>query len=146
MELITYEPRHEKTCLCRMRKTKAQSDQRLCCSLPRYYNTSSFYIRNFKPLPSFCGCAGRLESTLVAHPEDIFSRDEAHMWTAKAYASVRIRTVSHHSLRCSLTQYRELEEASDKKPEICPPSGILSMRVWKITNRTSLRPFFSWYS
>ena len=32
----------------------AQSDQRLCCSLPRQYNTSSFYIRNFKHLPSFC--------------------------------------------------------------------------------------------
>ena len=37
-----YEPRHEKTCLCNMRTTKAraacasaQSDQRLCCSLPR---------------------------------------------------------------------------------------------------------------
>ena len=22
----------------------------------------SFYVRNFKPLPSFCGCAGRFES------------------------------------------------------------------------------------
>ena len=42
---ITIEPRHEKTCLCHMRTTKtqisqsacasAQSDQRLCCSLPR---------------------------------------------------------------------------------------------------------------
>ena len=28
----------------------AQSDQRLCCSLPSQYNTSSFYIRNSKPL------------------------------------------------------------------------------------------------
>ena len=52
----------------------AQSDQRICCSLPRYYNTSSFYIRNFKPLPSFCGCTGRLESILVANPEDRFSQ------------------------------------------------------------------------
>ena len=54
----------------------AQSDQRLCCSLPRYYNTSSFYIQNFKPLSSFCGCAGRLVSYLVANPEDRFSHDE----------------------------------------------------------------------
>ena len=37
----------------------AQSDQRLCCSLPGKYNTSSFYIQNFKPPQSFCGCADR---------------------------------------------------------------------------------------
>ena len=37
----------------------------------------SFYIRNFKPLQSFCDCAGRF--VLVANPEDRFSRDEAHM-------------------------------------------------------------------
>ena len=41
--------------------TSAWSDQCLCCSLPRY-NTSSLCIRNFKPLLSFCGCAGRFES------------------------------------------------------------------------------------
>ena len=29
-------------------------------------------------LASFCGCAGRFESYLVANPEDRFSRDEAH--------------------------------------------------------------------
>ena len=57
----------------------AQSDQRLCCSLPRSHDTSSFYTRNFKPLLSFCGCAGWFESTLVADPEDRFSRDEAQM-------------------------------------------------------------------
>ena len=57
----------------------AQSDQRLFCSLPRYYNSSSFYIQNFKFLPSFCGCAGQFESTLVANPEDRFSRNEAHI-------------------------------------------------------------------
>ena len=54
----------------------AQSDQHLCCSLPRQYNTSTCYIQNFKTLPSFCGCTGRFESTLVANPEDRFSRDE----------------------------------------------------------------------
>ena len=50
----------------------AQSDQRLCCSLPRQYNNSSFYIRNFKPLPSFCGCAGWFESYLVKTPKTGF--------------------------------------------------------------------------
>ena len=51
----------------------AQSDQHLCCSLP------SFYTQNFKPLPSFCGCAGWFEPTVVANPEDRLSCDEAHM-------------------------------------------------------------------
>ena len=51
----------------------AQSDQRLYCSLPAYYNTSSFYIRNFKPLASFCGCTGQFVSYLVENPEAVFS-------------------------------------------------------------------------
>ena len=63
-----------------MRTTKAQSacasaqsDQRLCCSLPRSYNISSFYIQNFQTLAGFCGCAGRFVSYLVENPEDSFS-------------------------------------------------------------------------
>ena len=35
--------------------------------------------KKFKTLASFCGCAGRVEPTLVAKPEDRFSRDEAHI-------------------------------------------------------------------
>ena len=31
------------------------------------------------PLTSFCGCASRFESYLVANPEDRFSRDEAQL-------------------------------------------------------------------
>ena len=31
------------------------------------YNISRFYIRNFKTLASFCGCAGWFESGLVGH-------------------------------------------------------------------------------
>ena len=58
--------------------TSVQSDQHLCCLLPRYYNTSSLYIRNFKPLPSLCGCAGWFEFTLVENPKDRFSHGEAH--------------------------------------------------------------------
>ena len=57
----------------------AQSNQRLCCSLPGWYNTSSFYIRNFKPLPNFFGYAGRFVSYLVVNPEDRFSRDEVQI-------------------------------------------------------------------
>ena len=54
----------------RLACASAQSDQHLSWSLTRWYNTSSFYIRNFKPLPSFCGCE---------NPEDRFSRDEAYI-------------------------------------------------------------------
>ena len=53
----------------------AQSDQ-------RYDNSSSFYIQNSKPLASFCGCAGRFESNMVANPKDRFSRDEARLISA----------------------------------------------------------------
>ena len=45
--------------VCHMGTTKAQISLRI----PAQYNTSSFYIRNFKPLPSFCGCAGWFESS-----------------------------------------------------------------------------------
>ena len=40
---------------------------------------SRFYIQNFKPLASFCGCAGQLESYLAENPEDRFSHDVAHL-------------------------------------------------------------------
>ena len=60
------------------RRSSAQADQRLCCSLPGWY-TSNFYIRNLKPLPSICSWAGWFESTLVANPVDMFFfRDVAH--------------------------------------------------------------------
>ena len=49
--------------------TSAQSDQRLCCSLPRYYNILNFYIWNFKPLASFCSWAGQFESDLVGNSQ-----------------------------------------------------------------------------
>ena len=85
--LLANEPRHEKKpvyTICEQQRRRsacasAQSDQHLCCSLPRKYNISSFYIRNFKPLASFCGCVGWFESYLVENHEDRFSRDEAQM-------------------------------------------------------------------
>ena len=56
-----------------------QSDQRLCCSLPGLYYTSTCYSQNFKPLTSLYNWAGWFESYLVEHPEDRFSLDEAHI-------------------------------------------------------------------
>ena len=48
-----------------------------------YFLFCLVYIRNFKPLASFCGCAGRVVSSLVANPEDRFFRDEAEMVMSK---------------------------------------------------------------
>ena len=80
----TYEPRHEKTCLCHMRKQQrcrsacefVQSDQHLCCSL------SGSII----PLLAIAeisishqlSVADRFESYRAANPEDRFSCDRAH--------------------------------------------------------------------
>ena len=36
-------------------------------------------VRNFKPLASFCCCAGWFESYVVKNPESRFSRDEAQI-------------------------------------------------------------------
>ena len=68
-------------CYVRRRSTcaSAQSDQHLCCSLPRHYDISSIYIINFMTLASFFSWAYRFESYLVENPEDRFSPDGAHM-------------------------------------------------------------------
>ena len=57
----------------------AQSDQRLCCSLPRQNDTSSLYIRNFKILAGLCSRAGQFVSCLVGDPEDRFSHGVAQL-------------------------------------------------------------------
>ena len=66
---------------CRSACASAQSDHRLFfrCLDSIIPLTTSFYMLNFKSLAIFCGCAVRFESTLVANPEDRFSRDEAQM-------------------------------------------------------------------
>ena len=56
--------------ICEQKKRRsdcasAQSDQRLCCSLPRQNDTSSLYIRNFKILAGLCSWAGQFVSCLV---------------------------------------------------------------------------------
>ena len=43
---------------------------------------SSFYVRNVKLPPSFCGCADQFEYDLIANPEDRFSREEVKCNTA----------------------------------------------------------------
>ena len=98
-----FEPRHEKTCLCHMRTTKAQSEQHLCCSLPRSYNSSSFYIRDFKPLASFFDCAGRFASYLVENPEGRFSRDVAYFISSeqRSILALSFYALTHELANCT---------------------------------------------
>ena len=105
-----FEPHHEKTCLCHMRTTRrrsacasAQSDQRLCCSLPGWHNTSTCYLQNFKTLVSFCGCAGRFEFYLVKNPKNR-SHGEAHFALNSPYFSSlqdHLLHISQHGKRCT---------------------------------------------
>ena len=51
-----------------------EADQRLCFSLHRWNNPSTFYIRNFKPLAIFCGCTAWFVWDLVGNPRPVFSQ------------------------------------------------------------------------
>ena len=73
---FTYEPCHEKTCLCHMRTTKAQISLRICTvwsascldsiiPLVSIFEISSLYLASV--------------SVCFRKPKDRFSRDEAHM-------------------------------------------------------------------
>ena len=53
--------------------TSAQSDQRLCFSLPRQCNISSFYMQNLKPPASLCSWEGQFESYWLQTPKTGFS-------------------------------------------------------------------------
>ena len=63
--------------------------------------TSGFYIQNFKTLACLCSWAGRLESYLVANPEDKFSRDEAHT------------LISHHPFAGNTRRYLQNKAITD---------------------------------
>ena len=51
----------------------------VCCLDTILHVSLVFYIRNFKPLASFCDCTDRFESYLVENPEDRFSRNVAQI-------------------------------------------------------------------
>ena len=89
-----------------------QIDQRLCCSLPRQYNTYTcyMYIQNIKTLASLCSWAGWFESYLVANPKERFSRDKAHLVWVGLWLRVTRRPTSYLSLPCTVVkQMRVLE-------------------------------------
>ena len=68
---LKFEPHHDKFYFM----SYAQSDQHLCCSLPRWYNTYTCFSQNFKTLASFFSWACQVESYLVGTPQrQVFSR------------------------------------------------------------------------
>ena len=106
--------------ICKQQSRRsACASMRLCCSLTRKYNISSFYIRNFKTLASFCHCAGQFESALVANAEDRFSRDEAHLfcwtviWAFNFFFNIFLNIVHW----CKIRGYRWLTQNSMIKIE-----------------------------
>ena len=82
---ICEQQRHRSAC------TSAQSDHRLCCSLPRQNDTSSLYIGNFKILAGFCSLAGQFVSCLVRHSwRHIFS------WRGSRFMKFLNKHLSNH--------------------------------------------------
>ena len=82
-----------------------QSDQRLCCSLPGWYNISACHSRNFKTLARLISWAGRFESHLFGNPVDRFSRDETNLLLSRNFLTAisQIRKYvagSHFLLTC----------------------------------------------
>ena len=80
------EPRHEKNLFLSYTNNKGADQPAHPRSLISTFVVrclDSIYIRNFKHLASFCGCAGRFESYLVENSENRFSRDEAQITSEK---------------------------------------------------------------
>ena len=91
------EPRHEKTCLCYMRTTKAQISLRI------------------KTLASFWSWASRFESYLVGNPEDRLSRDEAQLTTKHAFVSISFwMCITDEGKGCHVSQEKDLQKCSLK--------------------------------
>ena len=100
---------------CRSACASVQSDQQLCCLLPRWYNTSSFYIQNFEPLPSFCGCTDRFVSYLVANPKDRFSLDEAQISSIPVVPRAKGQVATSGPVRCQFTNFERALQCHNVK-------------------------------
>ena len=80
--MLIYGPRREKTCLRGLRTTQAQTSLpiRADWSAPLLFAFwKRKFMRNFIFLASLCSWAGWFEYHLVGNPEDMISRDKAHM-------------------------------------------------------------------
>ena len=118
----------------------AQSDQRLCCSLPGWYSTSTCYSRNFKTLANLYSGAGRFESCLVANLEDRFSRDVAQMgpWqTTQIDQKLRL-------IRGYTVYLQEFEPWHDKTNKVTVRPAKTQIRpVWSESSLSAWRKLWS---
>ena len=125
----------------------AQSDQRLCFSLPRKYNISSFYIRNLKPLASLCGWAGQWVLPGRKPRRQVFSwrgsigekkEMSQSMWKVHSSHWRTSRTEHLRSRRRTFvvrSHNIENKRMHQTKNRRSSPTGYLCMRVGRTTNR-----------
>ena len=73
--VICEQQRHRSAC------ASAQSDQRLCCSLPRKCNVSSSVTEISSLMLASVAEQANLSQTWSETPEDMFSHDEAHLFS-----------------------------------------------------------------
>ena len=110
--------------------SSAQFDQHLCCSLPRYYDISSFYIGNFMTLASFFSWADQFESYLVANPEVRFLVTKLKWWihlnTLKIRTPKIITVIILKFEECSFTIWKGAgRTANSADPDQTVPSGVI---------------------
>ena len=107
----------------------AQSDQRLCCSLPRQNDTSSLYIRNFKILVGFCSWAGQFVSSLVGD-----SRRHIFSWRGSITSPV------YNSSSSRLFKYKEHLSLKVCNAMEMPFNMLISLR-WITSTITGIKSY-----
>ena len=88
MSLVVRKPAF---CICENKDADhREADQRLCF---RYTDSTIHLLPKseiFKLLAIFCGCTAWFVSDLVGNPEDQFSHNEAHIWSAVEMKSILV--------------------------------------------------------
>ena len=105
----------------------AQSDQRLCCSLPRECNVSSFFNQNFKPHTSCCSWAGQFESDLVGN-----FRRYVFSWRGSNGFQLKCMSQVNNAWECLLPFCSENASKAEGKIE-----SILIVQFWPLSWESS---------
>ena len=124
-DYVSHVMRKPVLCLCEQQGTDQPAHSQslistfIVCCLDSIIPLVSF-IRNFKTLTSFCGCAGRFVSYLVANPEDRFSCDKAHVAYLRFCLKTRTACTSMNSSKSTWIQglAHGLADTNDSVTEI----------------------------
>ena len=120
---------------CRSACASVQSDQRLCCSLPRSYNTSCLYIPDFKTLASLCSWAGWFVSYQVQWWGSDDKSNKISVRPAKTQISLGIRPVWSETSLCAQQVAKDpmfLHAASEDSDQ----TGWMLRLIWVFPGRT----------